>query len=111
VVVSRRGTLFEALKSGKAETLKGCSGSASADMVAGFAVLVMVIVFAVLLSGCAQMGQAYATYDSSFERELVAGHDSLRGDYVEYRVKPRPRENAETLKAERLKADGKAVAR
>jgi hypothetical protein len=86
------------------------AGSASADMVAGFAVLVMVIVFAILLSGCAPMGQAYAVYDANFEREFAAGRDSVRGDYVEYRVKPRARGNAETLKAEKL-TDGKAVVR
>lgn len=49
------------------------------------ALLAWVLMFA----GCAPVGDAYAAYDTHFERELVAGHDSQRGDYVEYRVKPR----------------------
>jgi hypothetical protein len=104
----------EKLKSGNAEKLK-VAGVTDSEMVAAMAVLaICAIGVLLLLSGCAQMGQAYATYDANFEREMVAGHDSVRGDYVEYRVKPRPRGglgNAETLKAEKLTLDGKGVVR
>jgi hypothetical protein len=62
-----------------------------ADRISGVILAVLAVVAALLLSGCPAMQQAYATYDAAYERELVAGHDSVRGDYVEFRVKPRPR--------------------
>lgn len=67
-----------------------------ADRIAGVIVAAIAVVAALLLTGCPTMQQAYATYDASYERELVAGHDSVRGDYVEYRVKPRARISTHT---------------
>lgn len=62
------------------------------------------VLAAVFLAGCPAMQGAYATYDAAFDREFVAGHDSVRGDYVEYRVTPRRSNRTDG-------ADGKAAAR
>lgn len=67
----------------------------------------LLLVAGLLLSSCAQLAGAYRAYDSAFEREIVAGHDSVRGDYVEYRWKPRQTGGADTAAT----ADGKAVLR
>lgn len=61
------------------------------------------------LGGCAGGGnlepavaQVYRAYDARVSRELVAGHDDLRGSYVEVRFAPRGIPHAR-------ETDGKAV--
>jgi hypothetical protein len=49
----------------------------------------LLLLAALLLSSCTQLAGAYRAYDAAFEREIVAGHDDARGDYFEYRWKPR----------------------
>lgn len=59
------------------------------------------IIFALsLLVGCSSAGvqQAYDLYDAHVDRSLVAGHDEMRGNYVEVRISPR-----------RAAADGKSA--
>lgn len=123
---SRRDTIFEKLNNsggtpalffGRNQRagggLGGCSHHTTqdkapgliADRIAAVIFAVFAVVAALLLSSCAGMQQAYATYDATFEREMVMGHDSVRGDYVEYRVKPRRADT--TNRTDRT--DGKAV--
>lgn len=50
--------------------------------------------------GGADLSQAYALYDSRVERELVAGRDEVRGNYVEVRFSPKGRDGKAVLKPE-----------
>ncbi len=86
----------------------------------------MIWAAAALLAGCSggelagSAARAYGVYDARVEREIVAGHDDARGNYVEVRLSPRSRSaSAGNTGGTRLRADaaparqadGKAVRR
>lgn len=67
--------------------------------------LICVCAAGLVLASCTRLAEAYRTYDAHVNRELVAGRDAQRGDYVEFRISPRaPRPVGSA-------GDGKAVAR
>lgn len=66
------------------------------------------VIFAMSFGGCggnessavAAAERAYAVYDSRVDREIVAGHDDTRGNYVEVRISPKKRAEVGNLKPE-----------
>lgn len=96
----------EALFDGSGQAGHGCASPASFVSRGSDGALrgLMLVAAAVLLAGCAGGAAAWQAYDARFDREVVAGHDDARGNFVEVRISPH-----RSLQNQRAGAAAKAV--